>query len=134
MKQKEQTNCCHILNYVNGLSVTLCLERYTLQKSCGDIGFLCGTGGSETNPLIVCAQHLQEAICVIQLHTAKCVMKAPICSLLLQLSSSIVHDGSNSFVGSPCHLVFSEYIPVNVQCRQYNFTIATGDVTQTANT
>jgi hypothetical protein len=30
--------------------------------------------------------------------------------------------------------VFSEYIPVNVQCRVYNFTAAGDDVTQDANT
>jgi len=38
------------------------------------------------------------------------------------------------FVASPCHLVFSEYVPVNVQCRLYNFTAAGYVVTQSANT
>jgi hypothetical protein len=88
------------LNYVNRLSVTLCLQRYTLQKSCGDNALPCGTKGSEANPPFVCTQHLQKATSVIQLHTAKCVTKAPICSLLLQLSSSVCHDISSSSVGS----------------------------------
>ena len=88
------------LNYVNGLSVTLSLERYTLQKFCGDNAFLCGTKGSEANPLFVCTQHLQKAAFVIQLHTAKSVKKAPICSLLHQISSSVRHDSSSSLVGN----------------------------------
>jgi hypothetical protein len=94
------------LNYVNLLSVTLSLQRCTLQKCCGVNAFLCGTKGSEANPLFVCTQHLQKAACVIQLHTAKCVTKAPICSLLLQLSSLLCRDSFSSLVGnqpmSPC--------------------------------
>ena len=36
-------------------------------------------------------------------------------------------------VASPCHLVFSEYIPVNARCTLFNFPTAGYDVTQAAN-
>jgi hypothetical protein len=32
-------------------------------------------------------------------------------------------------LASPCHLVFSQYIPVNVRCRLYNFLTVGYDVT-----
>jgi hypothetical protein len=37
-------------------------------------------------------------------------------------------------IANPCHILFSEYIPVNAQCRLYNFPTARYDVTQAANT
>ena len=78
--------------------------------------------------------HSTCSTCVIQPHSVRCVTQTPICSLKPQIRNSICCDGLNSFIGSPCHLVFSEYIPVHVLCRLYICTTGRDNVTQATNT
>jgi len=100
-----------MLSFVAHRALMMPIHRLSAHSTCRKlhVWFNC------TQPSVL--QRLLFAVCCCS-SAVQCVMTVP----------------TAWWVAGPCHVVYGEYIPVNVQCRLYNFTAARDGVTQAANT